>query len=145
MGDAISFTAGVALLFFGLLAVRAFWPRNFSWRASSSILETAIFLSFIAAVANTLYWQVFGQIAVQAGLLTVFQLRSVGDWLDGLFKGSAALAAYLHLRALWLELDASERRRWTILEMAYYPKRRWCLSRIAAARALWSRMKGTDQ
>jgi len=129
----------------GLLTIIAFWPRRFSLNSSSSVLELAIFLSFIAAVANTIFWQVGGQILVTYGLVSVSELRAVGSWLDGLFKGLATFAAYLHLRALWLELDDEKRRQWGIFEMAFYPKRRWCLSRIAAARALWQRRKGQDQ
>lgn len=101
IGDWLSFLSGVALLVSGLRVIWAYWPRR-NWHLTpAGILGFAIFLSFIAAVANTVYWQVWGQIAVEyLRIWTVQALRFWGDYTDVLVKGGAAIAAELHLWAL---------------------------------------------
>lgn len=129
LGDAISLISGAALACIALLVMRAYSPRSWSGGDGANFLAIAIFLGFAAALGNTLtlYWQVFGQIAVNTGLISVRSLRFVGDILDGVFKGGAALAGYLHLKALHVTLTDNERARWGVLEMAFYPNRRRCL------------------
>lgn len=128
-GDWVSFLSGVALVIFGGLAMIAYRPSP-GRRGAETLLASAIFIGFMAHVGNTLYWQVFGQPAVHFGILTVADLRAYGDWFDLFFKGGGALAGYLHLRALWSSLDEIERREWTALEMAFYPRRVTCLRAI---------------
>lgn len=123
MGDFISWASGVALLFFGSAVICAYRPRGWPERDSAKILQAAIFFGFIAGVGNTLFWQVLGQPLVEWGVLSVAALRNVGDWLDLVFKGGAAFAAYLHLKALHLSLPSDEREHWAVLEMPFYPKR----------------------
>lgn len=133
IGDWVSFLSGTALLFCGGLAMVAYRPRRDWWQSPSGTLGMAIFLGFLAAVVNTLYWQVFGQWAVEfIGFMSVETLRSVGDWMDLIVKGGAAVAGVLHLRALRLQLPLDERKRWRGVEMPWYPARRWCLVKLCA-------------
>jgi hypothetical protein len=127
-GDWTSFFSGIALMVFGGLVMIAYRPKE-ARNAPEKTLAFAIFLGFAAHAGNTVYWQVLGQPAVQLGWMTVPQLRFYGDWLDLLFKGGGALAAYMHLRALWLSLPENEKRQWQVLEMAFYPHRMLCLRR----------------
>lgn len=101
VGDWLSFLSGVALMVSGCRVIWAYRPRG-QWRASpAEILGLAIFLSFIAAVANTVYWQVWGQVAVEyLRIWTVQVLRFWGDYTDVLVKGGGAIAAELHLWAI---------------------------------------------
>lgn len=134
MGDWVSFASGSALLIVGTLVMIAYFPRRGWWHSAHGTLGLAIFLGFFAAVTNTAYWQVFGQWAVEfLGILTVFQLRAVGDWIDLAVKGGAAVAGVLHLRALRLQLPEDERKDWWAIEMPWYPGRRWCLVKLAQA------------
>jgi hypothetical protein len=127
MGDVVSFASGVSLLFFGSLVLIAFRPRRWSYHSGPGYLSRAIFLAALAAVSNTLYWQVLTQPAVASGFVTVYQVRNIGDWLDLLFKGGAAYALFLHLKAMHAQLPPEERRVWSALEMPFYPNRRKCL------------------
>lgn len=132
MGDTVSFLSGVALMVMGVLVMRAYLPGAGWHRTGQGVLGAAIFISFLVAVLNTLYWQVFGQVAVEfLGIMTVAQLRAVGDWVDLVVKGGAAWAAYLHLKAMWMRLPDEERARWRVIEMPWYPARRWCLVKLA--------------
>lgn len=128
IGDWISFTAGMGLLFFASMALIAYWPGRRS--GASGVLGLAIFIGFAAAAANTLYWQVLGHPLVYYGVITVSEHRAAGNWLDLFFKGGHALAGWLHLYALWLSLTKVERRRWSVLEMAIYPRRLECVRRL---------------
>ena len=126
-GDWISFVSGVALMVMAAFVMKAYSPRNWNDGSGSGYLAIAIWLSFAAALGNTLYWQVFAQPAVQYGLISVPTLRNVGDYFDVLFKGGGAVAGYLHLKALHAGLPTNERKVWGVLEMAFYPRRRLCL------------------
>lgn len=131
VGDMVSWVSGLALLFVGSLVLWAYRPTQWPQREASGVLQAAIFLGFLAAVFNTLFWQVLGQPAVNLGLVSVAQYRAIGDWLDAIFKGGAAVAAWLHLRALHMSLPEKERKSWGVLEMAFYPKRRLCLRMLS--------------
>ncbi|MFV1484535.1 MULTISPECIES: hypothetical protein [unclassified Phaeobacter] len=131
MGDWVSWGAGVALLFYGTLVMWAYRPTRWTDPDAPGWLQAAIFCGFLAAVGNTAFWQVFGQPAVKLGWLTVAQLRGAGNWLDLLFKGGGALAAYLHLKAMHKSLSDEEQARWSVTEMAFYPNRRLCLRVLA--------------
>lgn len=128
LGDWISFFSGVALMTLGTLVLIAYRPKG-ARNGPERTLALAIFLGFVAHAGNTVYWQVFGQVAVYQGWITVHGLRFYGDFADLLFKGGGALAAWLHLRALWLSLPAPEQRKWRVVEMAFYPHRMLCLRR----------------
>lgn len=137
MGEVISLLAGMALLFLGGLCMVAYRPVG--WRTAlttpAGVLGIAVFLSFLAHVGNTLYWQVFGHVAIHGlGLVSVYQLRAVGDYLDLIFKGSGAVAAYLHLYALRLRLDPEERKNWSVLGMAFYPEKFRLFSNVLGRR-----------
>jgi hypothetical protein len=131
VGDWISWFSGVALLFFGFLVLWAYRPQSWAVREAPGALQAAIFLGFLASVGNTVFWQVIGQPIVNFGLMNVDQYRALGDWLDFVFKGGAAYAAWLHLKALHMSLPPKERSAWGVLEMAFYPKRRLCLRLLA--------------
>lgn len=122
VGDWISFGAGTALLVMSFLVLVAYRPSRHRTTPERT-LAAAIVLGFIAAAGNTLYWQVLGQPLVVYGWITVDTLRFIGDYLDLVFKGGAALAGYLHLRALWFCLPDAERRVWLVVEMPFYPRR----------------------
>ena len=126
MGDLVSLFSGALLLFFSVLVMIAYSPKSKRSKPEST-LALAIFLGFMAAAFNTLYWQVFGQIAVMIDLISVKNLRMIGDILDLVFKGGAAYAGYLHLRALQLSLPSNERKYWSVLEMPFYPQKMLCL------------------
>lgn len=131
MGTFVSFSAGLTLLGVGIFVLIAYLPRSFRLTSLTDTLGLAIFLGFLAVVGNTLYWQVFGQIVLHFNFISVERFRAVGNWLDVLFKGGAAFSGYLHLRALWLQLDKGNRKRWTVFEMAFYPHRRACLKTLS--------------
>lgn len=115
------------LLFFGGLVMYAYRPAQWPRYEAPGLLQAAIFLGFLAAVGNTLYWQVFAQPAVWFGLVSVPTLRVWGDYADLLFKGGGAVAGYLHLKAIHMSLSEKERSAWGVIEIAFYPKRRLCL------------------
>lgn len=101
IGDWLSFLSGVALLVSGSRAILAYWPLG-DWHTSAAgILGLAIFVGFIAAVFNTVYWQVWGQLAVEyLHIWSAEVLRFWGDYTDVIAKGGLAVAAELHLWAL---------------------------------------------
>ena len=105
-----SWVAGVVLLCMALLGLRAFVPRALKGGSRPSrTLAFAIILGFAGAAANTLYWQVFGQVAIAAKWIDLATLRYVGGYLDILFKGVPALSIFLHLKAVRDDLPESER------------------------------------
>lgn len=133
VGDWVSFLSGLFLLVMGALVMLAYRPSRDWWRTAHGTLGVAIFLGFFAAVLNTAYWQVFGQLAVEFfGFMSVMQLRAAGDWIDLIVKGGAGVAGVLHLRALRLQLSADEQTHWRGIEMPWYPARRWCLVKLCA-------------
>lgn len=129
IGDFISLASGFVLFVVAVLVMIAYRPKRGGDRATW-LLSVAIFLSFFADAANTLYWQVFGQIAVVWFDYSVASLRWWGDYFDLLFKGGAAVAGIMHLMALHERLPESEKKRWHTLEMPWYPARRTCLTMI---------------
>lgn len=129
MDEAVSFTSGMALLVMGLLVMRAYWPVKRPDRAAW-FLAAAIFLGFTADVINTIYWQILFKIA-QWSEWELSGWRTVGNYMDSIFKGGAALAGYLHLRALWLRLPLADRDVWHPVEMPWYPRRRMCISLLS--------------
>lgn len=131
VGDLISWLAGLSLLFFGGLVLVAYRPEQWPHREASGVLQAAIFFGFLAAVGYTLFWPVLGQPIVRMGLMSVSDIRAIGDWADLLFKGGGALSAWLHLKALHMSLPEKDRPRWGILEMSFYPKRRMCLRMLS--------------
>lgn len=131
VGDMVSWVAGLSLLFFGGLVLYAYRPDQWPRGEAPGVLQAAIFLGFLSAVGNTVYWQVFAQPAVRLDLISVETLRFYGDYLDLLFKGGGALAGYLHLKAIHMSLSKSERSAWGVLEVAFYPKRRLCLRMLS--------------
>lgn len=130
MGDWISFLAGVSLLVISPLVIRAYSPGGFHFRTGNGWLAAAIILGFLAAAGNTLYWQVFGVLAVKSGLMTVTFQRELGDWCDLLFKGGGALSGWMHLKALQRSLPEEDQPYWRAIEMPWYPHRRACLRRL---------------
>ncbi|MGK7653140.1 hypothetical protein ACSQ76_12215 [Roseovarius sp. B08] len=129
-GDIFSFFAGLALMFFGSLVLIAFWPRRSRRESGSEVLSLAIFLAALAGVSNAFYWQVLTALILEFRLATIFEVRAFGKWLDLLFKGGAAYAMFLHLKALRAQLSPNERKKWSVLEMPFYPNRRLCLVRL---------------
>ena len=126
-----SFAAGIVLILaaglgFATFARRA---RNASTKASGT-LSWAIALGFLSMGANALYWQVYGQVGQYFGIITLPTVRLVGSYFDVVFKGTGALAAYLHLLALWQSLDPEERKRWSVLGMVTYPDETGLLARL---------------
>ena len=133
IGDWVSFLSGAFLLVMGCLVMMAYRPRRGWWKSAHGTLGAAIFLGFLAAVTNTAYWQVFGQLAVEFfGFMSVVQLRGFGDWMDLIVKGGAGVAGVMHLRALRMQLPEDERAQWRGVEMPWYPARRWCLVKLCA-------------
>lgn len=124
LGDTISFVSGMALLFLGSCVLWAYRPKLWPNNDATLVLQAAIFLGFVAAVGNTLFWQVLGQPLVKYDLVSVSTLRGIGDYLDLVFKGGAAFAAYLHLKALHLSLSENQRKVWRVLEMPFYRNRK---------------------
>jgi len=133
IGDFMSAAAGTFLLFMSAMVVIAY--RGGSERAGTGPrhLSTAIVLGFLAAGCNTLYWQVFGQVGVNFGWITVTSLRGWGDYVDVIVKGMAGLSGYYHLKALHAVMSDDERRLWSPIEMPFYPNRRACLRVLARA------------
>lgn len=129
IGDLVSWVAGLSLMVAGLLVMWAYRPQQWP-SGGAGWLQAAIFMGFAAAVGNTAFWQVIGQPAVSSGLVEVGALRAVGDWLDLVFKGGAAFAGWMHLKALHLSLNEEERDDWGVLEIAFYPQRRLCLKAL---------------
>ena len=104
--DWASFLSGTALLIVGAAVMWVYRPRRGWCCTPSGVLGMAIFLGFFAAVTNTLYWQVWGQLAAEFwGIITVYHLREVGKWVDLIVKGGAAIAGVLHLWAIKLQRD----------------------------------------
>ena len=129
LGDFISFSAGLALVFISVLVVRAYWPPRYD-DASARWLGAAIILGFLASGFNALYWQVWSNISLMLDLTSVQSLRGVGDFLDLAFKGGAAVAGWMHLKAIHSGIPEQDRKSWSVWEMPWYPDRRRCLRRL---------------
>lgn len=138
MGEFISFSAGGILMIVSAMVMLAYRPRLGWFGTGSGTLGMAIFLGFLAAAANTFYWQIFGNFVVAFELVSLADVRSFGHYLDGLLKGSAAAAGVLHLVAIQRNLPQEERGAWRWYQMPWYPKRRACLELIANV-VLWKR------
>jgi len=115
---------GILLFFYGALVIKAYWPRlNKKQTKAVRTLAFAIALAFAAAMVNTVYWQIVGQWFLQIGWVSVQDFRLIGSLLDPIFKGLAAYAGYLHLKALYENLDEREKKHWKIHLMPWYPNR----------------------
>lgn len=131
MADQISFTAGMFLLIVSLLVMKTYAPRRDWTRTPKGVLGMAIFLGFAAAAVNTLWWQILGNTLPDLGIVSRENFRVAGLWLDGLFKGLAAVSAILHLVAIRMQLDEPDRSNYSWFEMPWYPKRRTCLQQLS--------------
>ena len=131
MGDGVSFLSGVVLLVASAAVIRAYWPTV--GRERSPLLVWAIIIGFAAHGGNTLYWQVFGQMAAAFGWVSVSAMRGLGDWMDLLFKGGGAVAGWLHLKALHDVLPDDEKDR-SVVSMIWYPHRQSCVERVISRR-----------
>jgi len=126
-----SFLSGVVLLMVSILGAIAFIRRTLHHRQPpSQLLSVAIVIGFLAAGLNTLYWQVFGQIGVNQGWITVAALRLVGSYMDMLFKTAASVAVYLHLAAWHMSLPPEEQKEWSVFGMVFYPRGNGMLARL---------------
>lgn len=126
-----SWASGVFLFFTSLLVLRAFIPRiRWGHTPASRLLALAIVLGFLSLCVNAAYWQVFGQFAVGNGIITVQELRYIGGFIDMLVKGASGIAALYHLGAIRASLPDDERRRWSLLGVAFYPDTSGVLSKI---------------
>ena len=132
IGDLVSFVAGVALVVISFLVIRAYWPPRYE-APSAQWLGFAIIVGFVAAGFNALYWQVWGTLSIYFGIGSVSSLRGVGDFFDLFFKGGAAIAGYMHLKAIHAGIGQPERRDWSVWEMPWYPQRRACVRAILKA------------
>lgn len=132
MTDILSAMAGLSLTLFGVLAAIAFFPTSMWWKHSSyKYLNLGIFLIALTAVGNAIYWGPINQFGVRWGLLTVEQVRGpFGDFVDLVMKGGAAVAFYLQLYALREQLPEHIRKHWTVLEIAFYPRRLQLLDKL---------------
>ena len=126
IGDFISFVAGLALVVISCLVIRAYWPPRYE-APSAQWLGFAIIVGFMAAGFNALYWQVWGTLSLYLGFGTVGSLRGLGGFFDLFFKGGAALAGYMHLKAIHTGIDSKQRSDWSVWEMPWYPQRRACI------------------
>jgi hypothetical protein len=117
----IAFYAGIALLILAGMVMKAYWPSFKKGWCGESILGMAIFLGFFAAAINTAFWQIGVGVFVESGLVERATYREIGLYLDGVFKGTAALAAFLHLLALQKFLPKEERDKWSWYQMPWYP------------------------
>ena len=124
MGDWISLIAGGILLVVSCMVMKAYWPRRRDTHDAAWFLGMAIFLGFLSAAANTLWWQIIVGVATHYGTFKYDALRDVGLYLDGALKGMAALAGAMHLVALHRKLSLPERRLYRWYDMPWYP-RRW--------------------
>ena len=132
IGDFIAFTAGLALVVISCLVIRAYWPPRYE-APSAKWLGWAIIFAFAAAGLNALYWQVWGTLSLYLGLGSVGSLRDAGDFFDLVFKGGAAVAGWMHLKALHMGVKPEVRSSWSVWEMPWYPQRRACISTIMKA------------
>ena len=122
LGYWLSFVAGLFLLVASAVGLRTFVPRFFKAKEDySKTLALAIIMGFLWTALNTLYWQVFGQVGVALGWLTVTELRLYGSFLDVLFKGLPGVAVLLHNQAAVKSLPKSEQSKWNFLTIALYP------------------------
>lgn len=119
-----SFLAGIVLLVTCLFGIRAFAPRMArAEHPAPRMLAAAIVMGFAGGALNTLYWQIWGQWALAEGWTTLPVLRFWGGFLDVPLKLSVAAAVLMHLAAWRRSLPSSERQKWSLLGMAFYPRR----------------------
>ena len=93
----------------GTLVAIYFWnPKNSD--PITTMFSWAIALGALLAVANTAYWQVLGQLigTIWGDATAAYYMRPIGNWLDGIFKGGAAVVFYLHMRAALLRAVPKE-------------------------------------
>lgn len=129
-----SAAAGFVLLLMCVLGLRGF--LGLALRASdpaSRMLGWAIICGFAASGLNALYWQVVGQLLIASGAATLPHVRLIGSFLDIALKGGAATAIFFHLAARRLNLPPAERRNWSVLGMAFYPRADSILARALNA------------
>lgn len=122
MGNELSFITGGILFFVSLLVMKAYWPGSERTRASW-LLGLAIFLAFTSDALNTLWWQV-GAYINTSWLGNDFEsFRTVGLYLDVLFKGTTAFAGVLHLQALKRSIPEEDQSNWSWWQMPGYPRK----------------------
>lgn len=92
IGYWLSFFTGLVLLGYSSYAVYIFsrvWTMATTKESKS--LSLGIILIAFSLGANTLYWQVFGQLALAYTDMTVATLRLIGFYMDVLLKGSGII------------------------------------------------------
>lgn len=90
-----SFVAGLLLMSSSALGVSTLLGTQHGRVGNAKLLQTGLILMFLSLGLNTLYWQVFGQVAVNNGWLEVLELRFYGSYLDWFFKGSGAVGCII--------------------------------------------------
>lgn len=102
MGDTLSFAAGSVLFVVALMVVKEYWPRglgNWFRLDPPSMLQLGIFLGFVLAATNTLWWQILNSIVVGQGWMGRAAFQDIGKWMDVPLKGGMACVGLIHLRA----------------------------------------------
>lgn len=118
----LSTGSGLLLLILSVLVCLAYYQKSYANKAVKT-LSIAIILGFLFVALNTLYWQVLGQYVLSRDIVSVETFRIMGSFLDLIFKGGSALAAYLHLKSLYYGLGEGEKKHWTPLTMPFYPNK----------------------
>lgn len=100
IGYWLSFLVGAGLLLSAGVAFLLAADYNKIVRGiPSQYLSYGIMFLLFSLAANTLYWQVFGQVAVYLEVISVDKLRQIGSYLDLIFKGTGIVGAIFAIRA----------------------------------------------
>lgn len=121
----IGIAINTSFMLLGFWGVWSFWPKSVSVdhpNYGAYVLVKAIWIGFIGAMLNVLYWRVLGD-AVHFYAPSMWEsYRAFGSlYGDILWKGLGAYAVWLHFYARYMSIPTDERKLWHPLAMGSYP------------------------
>lgn len=95
----VSFIAGCWLLAVCIIVMIEYYPRRWRRLSPPEMLTLGIFIGFAANGLNTAWWQILNTINLDFNILPPDTFTRIGRYADVVFKGGAALAGMIHLKA----------------------------------------------
>jgi hypothetical protein len=124
-------------LLLGIWGLWSFWPQRVERGHANHgayTLITAIWLGFLGAVLNVLYWRVLGDQVARHTPEYWEAYREFGNtYGDIVWKGLGAFAIWQHFYARYMSIPEDERDDWHPLTMGGYPDRTMLSNRMLSS------------
>lgn len=91
--------AGCWLLAVCIIVMIEYYPKRWRRLSPPEMLTLGIFIGFAANGLNTAWWQILNTVNADFGFVPQDTFNRVGRYADVVFKGGAAAAGMIHLRA----------------------------------------------